>query len=682
MVLARIPCMTAPKLAQERPERRRIDREEVPAGAAAEAAITRTIELHGADAALEPEVAKEEAARARGTLLSLAVGAAGIVYGDIGTSPLYALREAFTGYGLRPVPADVLGVLSLIVWALVLVVSVKYIAFIMRADNGGEGGILALLTLLLPDLERGRSRRPMLWIGAGLFGAALLYGDGVITPAISVLSAVEGLHVVSPALQRFVVPLTLAILVSLFAIQRRGTARVGRVFGPVMVLWFVVIGAMGAVEVARHPGVLGALSPVHAASFLVRHSWPGLMVLGAVILVVTGAEALYADMGHFGARPIRLVWFVLVLPCLLLNYLGQGSLLLRAPATQHPFFELAPARLLLPLVALATITTVIASQALISGAFSLTRQLMHLGYAPILTVLHTSQEQEGQVYVPIVNWLLLAACLLLVVGFGSSERLATAYGLAVSATMALTTVLFYRVARWRWGWSRIAALPLALLFLLVDLSFLTANVVKLPHGGWVPLVLAIGVYVVFVTWRRGRDQLIALRSSNMAAVEEMVARVAAERPARTPGTGIFLSPSADQIPDVLHHYVERIRSLHEQIILITVRAADAARVPAAERVEIERLEHGFITVVACYGYMQSVALQDVLRACERKGVCRLPESPTYFLARERLRPTGAGRMARWRKRIFIFMHHNAPTMQDFFALPMPQVLELGVQHEL
>jgi KUP system potassium uptake protein len=675
--------MTAPKLnSAARGNRRRIDREEVPAGAATEAAITRTIELHGAKAAIDPRAGEDAARRSGASLIGLALGAAGIVFGDIGTSPLYALREAFGGYGLPPTSSNVLGVLSLIVWALVLVVSVKYVAFVMRADNGGEGGILALLTLILPDLERGRSRHAGIWVAAGLFGAALLYGDGVITPAISVLSAVEGLRIVSPGLERFVVPLTVAILIALFAIQRRGTAGVARVFGPVMVLWFLVIGALGAIEVARHPAVLSALLPLHAVEFFSHHGWSGLFVLGAVVLVVTGAEALFADMGHFGAQPIRLVWFLLVLPCLLLNYLGQGSLLLRQPAIRHPFFELAPSTMLLPLVALATATTVIAAQALISGAFSLTRQLMHLGYCPILTVEHTSQEQEGQIYVPVVNWLLLGACLLLVAGFGSSARLATAYGLAVSATMALTTVLFYRVARWRWSWTRTAALPSLAFFFMIDLAFLGANAVKIPAGGWVPLLLAAMVYFGFITWRRGRDQLLALRRRAMTPVSEMLQHVEREQPCRTPGAGIFLSPSEDAIPGALLHYVERVRSLHEQIVLVTVRAADAARVPAAERVEVERLRNGFVTVVARYGYMQSIALQDILRQCEERGVCRLPESPTYYLARERLRPGGAARMARWRKRLFIFLHHNAPTMQDFFALPMRQVLEIGIQLEL
>ena len=665
-------------------ERRRIDREAAPAGAATEAAIARTIELEGLPPDLSTATSAEEHSRDRGgsSFLALAIAAAGIVYGDIGTSPLYALREAFRGHGLQPTRGDVLGLLSLIAWALILVVSVKYVAFIMRADNRGEGGDLALLALLLPDLQRGRSKHPALWVTAALVGAALLYGDGVITPAISVLSAVEGLEVASPALRRFVIPLTLAILVGLFAIQSRGTAKVGRIFGPVMIGWFLVIGALGLNEVARHPSIAEALWPGHAVRFFAEHGWHGLLVLGAVVLVVTGAEALYADMGHFGKQPIRAVWFALVLPCLLLNYLGQGALLLRAPETQHPFFELAPRAMLYPLVALATATTVIASQALISGAFSLTRQLMHLGYSPIVKVLHTSQAQEGQIYVPVVNWLLLIGCVILVLGFGSSERLAAAYGLAVSAAMTVSTVLFYLVTRWRWGWPAAIALPLCAAFWALDLAFLAANVPKIPRGGWVPLVAAAAIWFVFATWRRGRDRLLQVRRDMTQPIDRMVERIDRERPCRTPGTGIFLSPVEDAAPAILRHYVDRVRSLHEQVILITVRAVDTPRVPAEERVIVERLPNGFVTAVACYGYMQSIALQDVLKACERQGVCRLPETPTYYLGRERLRPTGKTKMPKWRKQLFIFLHHNAPSMQDFFALPLNQVLELGLPVEL
>jgi KUP system potassium uptake protein len=667
----------------QRIDRRRIDQSASPPGAATEAAIAGEAELEGIGAAL-PEPADEGVAEAHTprALLALAVGAAGVVYGDIATSPLYSLQFAFHG-ALPATAVNVFGAASLVVWALVLVVSVKYVGFMMRADNRGEGGILALLTLLLPDLNRGRSAHRALWVGAGLLGAALLFGDGAIAPAISVLSAVEGLEVASPQLHAFVVPLTVAILGALFAFQRQGTARVGRVFGPLMLLWFVVVGTMGAVEVARHPAILAALSPVHAVRFFVANGWHGMLVLGAVILAITGCEALYADMGHFGRAPIRLVWFGIALPSLVLNYLAQGSMLLRTTGTgAHPFFELAPHALLYPIVLLATVATVIASQSLISGVFSLTRQLMHLGFCPIMTVRHTSPEREGQIYIPIVNALLFAVCLLLVIGFRSSDRLAAAFGLALAGTMAFTTLLFYLVTRWCWAWPRAVAFPVAAVFLTIDLSFVVTNATKFRAGGWLPLAIASAVLVLFATWHRGRARLLAVRARLSEPLEAMIERVQRQGLCRTPGTGIFLSADEDVAPSILRHYVERVRSLHAQVILVTVRAAASPRVPRAERLEVTRFPAGFVSVVARYGYMQSVALSEVLAECEARGVCDAPETPTYYLPRERLVPTGRTRMARWRKSIFIFLHRNAPTMQDFFALPNAQVLDLGLPVEL
>jgi KUP system potassium uptake protein len=665
------------------PDRRRIDREESPPGAATEAAIADSVDGDGKDTHPENSArpAPHAPTRLDASLISLSIAAAGVVYGDIGTSPLYAVREAFHGRdAVPPTSADILGVLSLIVWALVLVVSVKYLIVIMRADNRGEGGILALLALLVAREAGHATRRVAVLIGVGLFGAALLYGDGVITPAISVLSAVEGLEVTSRGLQPFIIPITVAILVALFVLQRRGTASVGRLFGPIMIAWFVVLGVLGGHMVWRHPGVLRALSPLYAIEFFLAHGWRGVAVLGAVVLVITGAEALYADMGHFGRAPIRLAWFAVVLPCLLLNYLGQGALLLETPSSPQPFYGLAPARWSIALVVLATITTVIASQALISGAFSLTRQLMHLGYAPTVTVRHTSSDFEGQVYIPIVNWLLLVVAVLLVVEFGSSSRLASAYGLAVSATMALTTVLLYHITRWIWGWPRIVAVPMALLFGAIDVLFVVSNATKIASGGWVPLAIAFAVCALFTTWRRGRARLVAVRGRLAIPLDALVARVHQIEPCRTPGTGIFLSPEPDVAPGCLREFVERIRSLHEQVILVTIQAVPAPRVPAARRIELTRLPSGFVTVIARYGYMQSVALADVIEACEQAGI--RAETPTYYLARERLHPTGSTRMARWRKKFFIFLYHNAPTMQDFFALPMQQVLELGLPIEL
>ena len=663
-------------------ERRQPDRDTSPPGAAAEAAAATKEEDRGRKAApAAPAKAREHhTEQSRQSALALALAALGVVYGDIGTSPIYAFRQAF--HVVSPTSANVLGVLSLITWALVLVVSVKYLLFVMRADNSGEGGIVALLALLLPGLDKQSKRVRLLWILAGLFGAALLYGDGAITPAISVLSAVEGLRLVSHSFDRFVVPLTLAILIGLFAVQRWGSQRVGSIFGPAMFVWFVVLGVLGAHSIVENPGILVALSPLYAGRFLVEHGWTSAGILGAVVLVVTGAEALYADMGHFGRGPIRAGWFFVVLPTLLLNYLGQGALVLRDGRASQPFFQLAPGWFTLPLVILSTVTTVIASQALISGAFSLTRQLMHLGYSPLLTVLHTSAEQEGQVYVPAVNWLLLAACVLLVANFHTSARLANAYGLAVSGTMALTTLLYYRLIRHEWHWSRLVAVPLVAGFLCVDLAFLVSNVEKIPTGGWLPLTGAIVITFVFVTWRRGRARLLDARRRMSEAVGDMIDQVEKEKIIRTPGMGIFVSAAEDVAPASLRQCVDRVRSLHEQILLITVKASTKARVSESEWLQIETLPAGFVRVVATYGFIQSVSLDAILHACEVRGVQRSNESPTYYLTREHLSPTGTSKMAHWRKVLFIFLHRNAPTMQDFFSLPRQQVLELGLPVEI
>lgn len=654
------------------------NRDTPPPGAAAEAASANEDESQttGTDPAPRAYGGEDASLRSKQHGFALLLAALGVVYGDIGTSPIYAFRQAL--HVVPPSAANVLGILSLITWSVIFVVSVKYLIVVMRADNRGEGGILALLALIIPTLDgkvRG-SRVP--WILAGLFGAALLYGDGAITPAISVLSAVEGLRLVSPGFDRLVIPLTLVILVALFMVQRWGSGRVGNVFGPIMLAWFITLGVLGARSIVHEPRVLMALSPHHAVRFLAEHGWAGLAILGAVVLVVTGAEALYADMGHFGRAPIRAGWFLIVLPGLLLDYFGQGALVLRDPRAGQPFFQLAPSMMTLPLIIFSTITTVIASQALISGAFSLTRQLMHLGYSPVLTVLHTSDDQEGQVYVPVVNWLLLAACVLLVANFRSSGRLANAYGLAVSGTMALTTVLFARVARDRWRWRLPLVFAVSAAFLVVDLAFLGANLEKIPTGGWLPLAAAIAITFVFVTWHRGRARLIAARRRISEPLDDMLSSVQKDGVIRTPGTGIFLSSHEDVAPASLRRYVERVRSLHEQIVLITVKAGSEAHVPRREWLTVEKLPSGFVRVVARYGYMQRVSLEAVIKECEVRGVLRLPDSPTYYVAREHLSPGGHSRMARWRKLFFIFLHRNAPTMQDFFSLPPNQVLEIGL----
>jgi KUP system potassium uptake protein len=499
-------------------------------------------------------------------LALLGLGALGIVYGDIGTSPLYALRECFHGpHAISVTPDNVLGVLSLVFWSLVIVICLKYLLFVLRADNRGEGGILALMALARP--EKGKVGSGRLLVLMGLFGAALLYGDGMITPAISVLSAVEGLRVATPALERFVEPVTVAILIGLFLVQRRGTARVGAVFGPVMLLWFLSIAVLGLHELLREPRILAAVDPLRAASFFARNGWHGFLILGTVFLVVTGGEALYADMGHFGARPIRLVWFALVLPCLLLNYFGQGALLLSDPASaENPFYRLGPEWALYPMVGIATAATIVASQAVISGAFSLTRQAVQLGFAPRLLIEHTSERHIGQIYVPTVNTLLMLATIGLVLGFHSSSNLAAAYGVAVTATMAITTVLLIQVARLRWGWSRLRAWLLGL-FLLVDLAFLGANVLKIPYGGWFPLVVAAGVMTLMTTWRTGRRILNErLRRETMPLDRFLSANL--ETIVRVPGTAVYLTRTPEGIPPALLHNLKHNRVLHERVVFL------------------------------------------------------------------------------------------------------------------
>jgi len=618
-------------------------------------------------------------------LAILALTALGIVYGDIGTSPLYAFKECFgRDYGLQPTVPEVYGVLSLIIWALILVVSVKYIVFVMRLDNRGEGGILALLALIQQTWRaRTDPRRRAVFVGLGLFGAALLYGDGVITPAISVLSAAEGLKVASPAFAPAVIPLTLLILFLLFFFQRYGTERIGDVFGPIMLVWFAIIGALGAVEIARQPTILGALSPWHALVFFRAHGGPGLLVLGAVVLAVTGAEALYADMGHFGRRPIRLLWFGAVLPALLLNYLGQGALVLREPAAvENPFFLLAPRALLYPLVAIATVATVIASQALISGAFSLTQQCVQLRLSPRVSIVHTSRTEHGQIYVPAVNGALMIGCLLLVVGFRSSGALAAAYGVAVTGTMAVTTALFYVIARRRWNWSVARAGTLAGVFLAVDLAFLGANIVKVERGGWVPLVIAAAVFLGMTTWNRGTILLTGILARAAVPLDRFLADVERTKPPRVPGTAVFITPPMEGAPPLLTLHLTHNKALHEKVILLSILVEDEPDVPDGHRLVVERLPLGFARVRAHYGFMETPDIEDVVELCARLGVTADPAQITYYLGRARILPTGTAPMMRWRKRLFAFMARNASSAPDFFGIPPSRVVELGAQIEL
>jgi KUP system potassium uptake protein len=620
--------------------------------------------------------------------LALSLAALGIVFGDIGTSPLYAFKACFSPeYGLAPTRESVFGLLSLISWALTITVSVKYVGVIMRADNDGEGGILALLALVThrektpaPASAPGRQARYL--AALGVFGAALLYGDGAITPAISVLSAVEGLTVAATRLGPLVVPLAVALLLALFAFQRRGTASLGRVFGPLMALWFVTIGILGASEVVRAPEILRALDPLFAIRFLGAHGLAGFLVLGAVVLAVTGAEALYADMGHFGKRPIRMAWFVLVFPALVLNYFGQGALLLRdARAAANPFYNMAPTLLLYPLVGLATVATVIASQALISGAFSLTQQAIHLGYSPRLRVLHTSEAHAGQIYIPAVNAALAVLSLSLVVGFRSSNALGAAYGIAVTGTMAVTTLLFYVLARQHWGWSRVAAAAVAGGFLIVDAVFFGANVVKIARGGWVPVAIAVCVFVLMSTWHRGRALLVALRGADSFPLEHLFRSIAEHSPTRIPGRAIYLSAHRGGVPRVLLHHLKDEQVLHESVVLLNVEFTHTPLVADEDRVRVESLAHGFVQATVRFGFAETPTVTTALAAMN-PPLLPVHGRVTYYLAHERVLAGPNPTMAAWRKRLFIFLVRNAHPATDFFGIPPNATIELGSQLEI
>ncbi len=616
-------------------------------------------------------------------LAGVMLAALGVVYGDIGTSPLYAFRECFhEATGLAPVREEILGVVSLIFWSLMVVLSVKYVALVMRADNEGEGGILALLSLIRRPPARPAGPRPWLVV-LGLFGAALLYGDGMITPAISVLSAVEGLTVATPALERWVVPITVVILLALFLVQHKGTGHIGRLFGPVILLWFLCLGATGLAALVQRPEVLAGLLPTHATSFLLRHGPAALLPLGAVFLAVTGAEALYADMGHFGAPAIRRTWFAVVLPCLLLNYLGQGALLLREPAAvANPFFHLVPASLLYPTVALACAATVIASQAVISGAFSLTRQAIRLDYLPRLTVVHTSESEEGQIFVPAVNRALLVATVALAIGFSSSSGLAAAYGIAVSTTMLLTTLLLFVVMRERWGWPWPAAVAVSCALGMVDLLFLAANSLKILHGGWIPILVGIAGYVVMSTWRRGRELLAERIREQAGTLESLRAEMADRPPARVAGTAVFLSGHPEGIPATLLQNLRHNRVIHEQNIFLTLLTEHRPRVERDQRLEITHLSERFHRVVAHYGYQEDPSIFHVLARCTEAGLPVDVEEATFFLGRETLFATERPGMPLWRDRLFALIARNALPARRQFHIPPDRVIELGSQIEL
>jgi len=626
------------------------------------------------------ERALTSAGASRQTLLPLTLTAIGVVYGDIGTSPLYAMRECFFGtHSVAATPENVLGVLSLIIYSLFLVISVKYIAIVMRADNEGEGGILAL-TALLPRTP-GDGSSPLVLMG--IFGAALLYGDGMITPAITVLGAVEGLKVATPLFDPFVVPLTVAILVGVFSIQQHGTHLVGRLFGPVMVLWFLTIAGLGVYWMARSPVVLTAVDPRHAINFLVDHGWHGFAVLGAVFLVVTGGEALYADMGHFGKQPIRYAWFALVLPALLLNYFGQGALLLADPrAMVNPFFLLAPEWLLLPLVVIATAAAIIASQALISGAFSLTQQAIQLGYCPRLDIEHTSAKEMGQVYVPQVNWALMVCTILIVIGFESSSALAAAYGIAVTLTMVITALLLQVVARERWGWPPALALAVTGLFLTIDLAFFGANLLKVAHGGWLPLVIGGFLYTLMTTWKTGRRIVAARLTARASPIEDFVANIPVARPTRVPGTSVFMTAQPRGTPPALAHNMRYNKVLHEHVVTLVVGTDPVPHVPPDRQISVRALGEGVFDVVIRYGFMDDPNVPEALRRAREHGLELDEGDVTYFLGRETLIVTNAPGMATWRERLFVLMARNAVRATSFFRLPPERVVELGVQVEI
>jgi KUP system potassium uptake protein len=608
------------------------------------------------------------------------MGALGVVYGDIGTSPLYALRECFHGeHGIEPTPENVLGVLSLIFWSLVIVIAVKYAALVLRADNHGEGGILALMALV----PRAGVTMRIVVSALGLFGAALLYGDGVITPAISVLSAVEGLNVATTALEHLVVPITIGILVGLFAFQKRGTAGVAAVFGPLMLVWFGLLAALGVVHVARAPAVLASISPSHAGRFFAQNGLVGFFVLGSVFLVVTGGEALYADMGHFGRRPIRVAWFAAVLPALLLNYWGQGALLLADPAAaENPFYRLVSGPWLYPMVVLATAATVIASQAVISGAFSLTRQAIQLGFCPRMRMDHTSEREIGQIYIPAVNWALMVACIGLVVGFGSSTNLAAAYGVAVTTTMVITTVLLYLVATRVWRWSRLVAIPILAAFLVVDSAFFLANIVKVGHGGWFPLAVALAVFTLMSTWKRGRGILAARHADESLSVNMFFDSIAKRPPARVPGTAVFLDRNPIGTPLALLHNLKHNKVLHQRVVFLAVLTEERPRMPTGERSYVESLGNGFYRIIARYGFMEDPNIPALLEGLELDGEPFKVMDTTFFLSREALIASKRPGMAIWREQLFAWMTRSAARPLVYFRIPPNRVVELGMQVEI
>jgi KUP system potassium uptake protein len=618
-----------------------------------------------------------------------------VVYGDIGTSPLYAIKECFAPqYGITPTTENVLGLLSLVFWALTLTVTLKYLVFILRADNHGEGGIMALLALLIPKLakpgveragdDQEHPSRRFILITLGLFGAALLFGDGVITPAISVLSAVEGLQVATPAFHPVIVPLTVIILILLFMMQSRGTTSIGNVFGPTMLIYFACIVAMGVPWIMKHPVVLLAVSPAHAVRFFFENGIHSFFVLTGVVLCITGGEALYADMGHFGKTPIRIGWFSIVFPALLVNYFGQGAYIIEhgKEALENPFFGMVSGPLLYPLVLVSTVATVIASQALISGVYSLSQQAIQLGYFPRMTITHTSRDEEGQIYMPTPNWLLMLACVALVIYFGESSKLAAAYGVAVTGTMTITSLLFFAITRNIWKWPLALSLLLVSAFLVVDVTFLGSNLTKIHEGGWIPLVAAALVFSVMTTWKKGRTILSEHMRKLSVPLDEFIDQVARKHPHRVRGTAVFMTLTRDIAPSVLLHHYKHNQVLHEHVVLLSILTKNEPEVDSVERVRVTEYPEGFFKVVAHYGYMERPDISEILELCEGGGMTVDYKNISFYLGRETFVTSGESRLARWRKRLFVFLSRNARPATDFFGIPPNQVIEIGSQFKI
>ncbi len=613
----------------------------------------------------------------------MALSALGVVYGDIGTSPLYALKESFHHtHNIILNQDNIFGILSLIFWSLIIVISIKYLRYVLLADNKGEGGILALTALVTPKNEKQSSHRKNL-IRLGLFGTALLYGDGMITPAISVLSAVEGLELITPVFSPYILPITIAILIGLFSVQKYGTELVGKIFGPLTLFWFLVLGSLGILNIVKVPMVLMSINPYYALNFFIQNSWSGFFVLGSVFLVVTGGEALYSDLGHFGRQPIQRAWFFVVLPCLVLNYFGQGALISQNPlAAKNPFFLMAPSWMLTPLVILATLSTVIASQALITGVFSITMQAVQLGYIPRVLIEHTSEKEFGQIYVKSMNQMLMVACILLVFFFKTSSNLAAAYGIAVTSTMGITTILFYLVARHKWHWSIAKAGLICGFFLIIDLAFWGANLVKVLAGGWVPLAVGLFIFVMMTTWKKGRKLLADRIRSDVIPLSTFLEKLDQAKPYRNPGIAIYMASGLKDTPYALIQNFEHYKSVHEHLIFLSVVTEEIPRVLQEKRIEVKSIGHGCYTVYIHYGYMERPNIPKELENIQIGNMLLNPNEATYFIGKERLFATEFPGMAIWREKLFAFQNANAQDATTFFQLPRKRVMEIGVQVEL